>query len=466
MGKDEHKNYPTDPLEENYFSNGDVDIRMVKTYKTEEPLTEVIENFKEIYDSVDLAAIEVLNEKNETEVMEPVLSVDREGTIYPVNIEMVLDNEKSISVEQYREVDPMGNNYDGDDCDGPYIVNLHLQADEKEKIREVFKNFYDEYNELLEDYDFAQQTMEANNRDNNQSQSKKKDKMEKLTEKYRADIEGYSKEDIALPDEIMNSVEFMIEGPLKNPELYKKMDYRDSGIILAGKPGVGKTLLAKVMSAEADANMYSATVSDIMSKYVGQSARNIDDMFKVAKNNTPSVIFLDEADSLLMSREESSTSHNEDINMVNTLLNHMDGMGSNEGVKVIAATNMVDNVDRAFLRPGRFGEPLKVEEPNKEAREKIYRIHTLKQNEELFDPEIENYLEEFAEISEGFTGAHIAGTIQKATEDKLNKLKEQYGNIKDIPPEEMELDHQNIFEAINDMEISDDDNTIDGFVRD
>ena len=433
-----------------------VDLNMVKTYKSDIPVSDVIGLFKNNYDQVDFSAVERVTKEGRRELGEPLLSADDEGNIYPQNLRMLVDNEVEFSLEQYVEIDPKAINgmEPGEEgYDEPYVITVEITASDKESIEEVFSEFHGSYEDILEEFSESEHYAKEVNRQfsdgsANQPQTSSSSKKEaSLADKYKVDLDGYSKDDIVMDDEVMNKVENMIEGPLKNPDLYKNMPETRKGIILEGEPGVGKTLLAKVLSAESDANMYAVTVSDIMTKWVGESARNVDKIFNMAKEYAPSVIFMDEADSLLMERTGKS-SHNEDENMVNTLLKNMDGMAENKGVKVIAATNKIEKVDEAFLRHGRFGEPVTIGKPNEEARKEIYRIHTFGKNNGITDEELENYLDDFAKMSEGFTGADIAGVVHKAAEDKLNELKQSYESIKDIPPESMKLEPDKIFEAI------------------
>ncbi len=437
-------------------------IRMNKRYISEKPVTDIIEKFKEKYENTRLAAVKVRNAEGKSEITNTQLSADDEGNIYPANLRMVLENKTVLDIAQYKKLDPRakyGKEPEGDSYDEPYLVEIQLMDTSKEKIEDVFNDFYQTYSEILEDFSESKSIAEDVKCDpeygskHQISGSKKSESDTKqLAQKYKVDLSGYSKDSIVLPEDVLNKVENTIEGPLKNPDLYENIPTNRKGIILEGEPGVGKTLLAKVLSSEADANMYAVTVSDIMTKWVGESAKNVDKLFNMAKEYAPSIIFMDEADSLLM-RRTGQSSHNEDENMVNTLLKNMDGMEENKGVKVIAATNKIEKVDEAFLRYGRFGEPITLEKPNEEAREKIYELHTIIKNSQLFEEEIRDYLSDFAEKSEGFTGADIAGTIHIATDKRLNELKEVYGDIKDIPPEEMKLDHNYIYKAINEKDV-------------
>ncbi len=445
------------------YDNGKQYMKMNKRYISDEPVTDFIENFKEKYEDTRLAAVKVMNGEGKSEITNTQLSADSEGNIYPANLRMVLNEETVIEIAQYKKLDPRavhGQDPEGESYDEPYLVEIQLMDTRKKNIESVFNEFYQTYNEILEDFSESENIAEDvkcdpgyNTQKNTSSSTKSKSGKKNLAQKYSVDLDGYSKESIVLPESIMNKVENTIEGPLKNPELYKNIPSTRKGIILEGEPGVGKTLLAKVLSSEAEANMYAVTVSDIMTKWVGDSAKNVDKLFDMAKEYAPSIIFMDEADSLLMKRTGQS-SHNEDENMVNTLLKNMDGMKETKGVKVIAATNKIEKVDEAFLRYGRFGEPVTLEKPNEEAREKIYELHTVVKNSQLFEEEIKNYLGDFAEKSEGFTGADIAGTIHIATDKRLNELKAAYGDIKDIPPEEMKLDHSYIMKAIEDKTIN------------
>ena len=186
---------------------------------------------------------------------------------------------------------------------------------------------------------------------------------------------GVSYEDVGgLTDEI-KKVREMVELPLKHPELFKRLGIdAPKGILLYGPPGTGKTLLAKAVANETNSNFLLINGPEIMSKYYGQSEANLRKKFEEAEKNAPSIIFIDEIDAIAPKREDIKGEVERRV--VAQLLTLMDGLKARGQVVVIAATNMVNEIDPALRRPGRFDREIEVGVPNKEARKEILQIHT------------------------------------------------------------------------------------------
>lgn len=183
-------------------------------------------------------------------------------------------------------------------------------------------------------------------------------------------------DDIVLPDDVEERVQDRILRPLENPGVYESVGLGiESGVMLEGAPGTGKTLLARVIAGEHDAEFYSVAISDITDKYYGNSEDNVRDVFDQARNTDGSaIIFLDEADSLLQDRDTMYTNE-ATRRVVNEFLQQMDGMEPLENVMVLGATNRYDALDPAVTRPGRFGERISLGEPDLAAREEILKVH-------------------------------------------------------------------------------------------
>ena len=167
----------------------------------------------------------------------------------------------------------------------------------------------------------------------------------------------------------------IVELPLKHPELFARLGVEPhSGILLYGPPGCGKTLLAKVIASESEANMYPINGPEIMNKYYGETEAKLRDIFKEAKENAPSIIFIDEIDAIAPKREE--VQGDVEKRVVAQLLALMDGLDDRGNVVVLGATNRPDSVDPALRRPGRFDREFEVSVPNEEGRLEILEIHT------------------------------------------------------------------------------------------
>ena len=174
---------------------------------------------------------------------------------------------------------------------------------------------------------------------------------------------------------VIKSMREIVELPLKHPELFSRLGIEPhSGVLLYGPPGCGKTLLAKVLATESDANMYSINGPEIMNKYYGETEARLREIFKEAKDNSPSIIFIDEIDAIAPKREE--VFGDVEKRVVAQLLALMDGLTDRGNVVVLGATNRPDSVDPALRRPGRFDREMEISVPNIDGRVEILQIHT------------------------------------------------------------------------------------------
>ncbi len=225
-------------------------------------------------------------------------------------------------------------------------------------------------------------------------------------------------EDVGGLEDVKKRLKEAVEWPLTNPELFKKMGIKPPrGILLYGPPGTGKTLLAKAIANESKANFLSVKGPEVFSKWVGESEKALRNLFKKAKQASPSIIFLDEIDALAPKRGIYEGTRVTDT-VVNQLLTSMDGMEGMNDVVIIGATNRPDIIDPSFLRPGRFDEIILVGQPDIKAREEIYKIHT-KDMPIAKDVDIS----ELAEMSEGFAGADIEAVCREAAMTALRENK-------------------------------------------
>ncbi len=230
-------------------------------------------------------------------------------------------------------------------------------------------------------------------------------------------------------EEIMDIVDY-----LKNPERYKKLGARPSrGILLVGPPGTGKTLIARAIAGEADVPFYSTSGSDFMEMFVGVGASRVRNMFNDAKKNSPSIIFIDELDSIGRHRGAGlGGGHDEREQTLNQLLSEMDGFEQHESTIIIAATNRPDILDPALKRPGRFDREITINLPTLEDRQKILAVHGKKHP--LADSV--NF-EEVARGTPGFSGADLENLLnvgaQLAAREKKETLEQQHiDNARDI----------------------------------
>ncbi|MFB6266609.1 MAG: proteasome-activating nucleotidase [Halodesulfurarchaeum sp.] len=191
---------------------------------------------------------------------------------------------------------------------------------------------------------------------------------------------GY--EDIGGLDEELNEVRETVELPLKSPELFDTVGIEPpSGVLLHGPPGTGKTLMAKAVANTTDATFIKMAGSELVHKFIGEGAKLVRDLFQVAREREPSVVFIDEIDAIASKRTDSKTSGDAEVQRtMMQLLSEMDGFEERGEIRIIAATNRFDMLDRAILRPGRFDRLIEVPMPDAEGREKIFKIHTRDMN--------------------------------------------------------------------------------------
>ena len=198
---------------------------------------------------------------------------------------------------------------------------------------------------------------------------------------------------------------------LKSPKKYIQVGARiPKGVLLVGPPGTGKTLLAKAVAGEAKVPFFTISGSDFVEMFVGVGASRVRDLFEEAKKNAPCIIFIDEIDAVARSRGTGmGGGHDEREQTLNQLLVEMDGFGVNEGIIVMAATNRVDILDRAILRPGRFDRKVMVGRPDVKGREEILKVHA---KGKPLSEEID--LKQIAQTTAGFTGADLENLLNEA----------------------------------------------------
>ena len=218
-------------------------------------------------------------------------------------------------------------------------------------------------------------------------------------------------EDIGGLEDQMNEVRETVEMPLKSPEMFSDVGITPpSGVLLYGPPGTGKTMLAKAVANQTDASFIKMAGSELVHKFIGEGAKLVRDLFEVARENEPAVLFIDEIDAIAATRTDSKTSGDAEVQRtMMQLLSEMDGFEERGEVRIIAATNRFDMLDRAILRPGRFDRLIEVPKPNTEGKAIIFDIHTRDMNV-AGDVDFEVLAEETEEAS----GADIRATCTEA----------------------------------------------------
>ena len=263
-------------------------------------------------------------------------------------------------------------------------------------------------------------------------------------------------EDIGgLKDELQR-VREMIELPLKHPELFQRLGIDPpKGVLLYGPPGTGKTLIAKAVASEAGASFYSIQGPEIMSKYYGDTEKALRDKFTEAEQSAPSIIFIDELDSIAPKRDE--VQGEVERRLVAQMLTLMDGLSARGSVIVIGATNREDSIDPALRRPGRFDREIEIGVPDREGRKEVMQIHTRGMPIEGTEDERSKLLEELAEITFGFVGADLAALAREAAMRALRRYLPEMDLDKPIATKilaKMIVKREDFREALKDVEPS------------
>ena len=240
----------------------------------------------------------------------------------------------------------------------------------------------------------------------------------------------------------------IVELPLKHPEIFTRLNIEPhSGILLYGPPGCGKTLIAKVLASESEANFYSINGPEIMNKYYGETEARLRDIFKEAKDNSPSVIFIDEIDAIAPKREEAYGDVEKRV--VAQLLALMDGLNERGNVIVLGATNRPESVDPALRRPGRFDREIEISVPNADGRLEILQIHT--RGMPLHDVDLKKLAAEL----HGYTGADIKSLCREAAMKAVRTLLPEIENeTEKVSPEillKLKITLQDFYDAMHEI---------------
>ena len=254
-------------------------------------------------------------------------------------------------------------------------------------------------------------------------------------------------------EEVKRELQEAVEWPLRYPNLYEELGHTvPKGILLHGPSGTGKTVLAKAVATESEANFISVKGPELMSKWVGESEKGVREIFRRARQASPCVIFFDEIDSIAPTRGGGMEGgvHSSTERMVSQLLTEMDGIQEIHGVVVLAATNRVDMIDTALLRPGRFDKIVYVPKPEVKTRQKILEIHT---KGKPLSRDVD--LRRIAELTEGFSGADVSAVANTAVSVVLHEYLAKYSTPEEAAKHSSEalVSMQHIEEAVKKIRI-------------
>ena len=224
-------------------------------------------------------------------------------------------------------------------------------------------------------------------------------------------------------DSQISEIREIVELPLKRPDLFVHVGIEPpKGVLLYGPPGTGKTILAKAVANSTDATFLRVVGSEFVQKYIGEGARLVRELFEMAKNKSPAIIFIDELDAIGARRLDGATSGDREVQRtLMQLLAEMDGFDARGEVKLVAATNRLDMLDPALLRPGRFDRVIEIPMPNKDAIQSILKIHTQGMS---LDEEVD--LKRIADLVDGASGADLRAL---ATEAGMYAIREERTTI-------------------------------------
>ncbi len=254
-------------------------------------------------------------------------------------------------------------------------------------------------------------------------------------------VPNVSWDDVGGLENLKEELKEAVEWPIKYKDAYDYVNVESpKGILLDGPPGTGKTLIAKALAKMTDSNFISIKGPELLSKWVGESERGIREIFRKARQAAPCIIFLDEVDALVPRRGSGGSNSHVTENVVSQILTEIDGLEELNNVLIIAATNRLDIVDEAFLRPGRFDRIIKVPNPDEKGRQHIFEIHT-KSKPLASDAKIS----EIVKLTDNFSGAEIAAVANRAAIAALRR----YVSGKSKNVREIRITQQDLIDAVD-----------------
>jgi transitional endoplasmic reticulum ATPase len=254
-------------------------------------------------------------------------------------------------------------------------------------------------------------------------------------------VPNVSWDDVGGLDDLKEELKEAVEWPIKYKDAYDYVDVESpKGILLHGPPGTGKTLIAKALAKMTESNFISIKGPELLSKWVGESEKGVREIFRKARQAAPCIIFLDEVDALVPRRGSGGSDSHVTENVVSQILTEIDGLEELNNVLIIGATNRLDIVDEALLRPGRFDRIIKVPNPDEKARQHIFEIHTKKKP---LDSNVK--ISEIVRITDDFSGAEIAAVANRAAITSLKR----YVSGKSKNVKEIKITQQDLIDAVD-----------------
>jgi transitional endoplasmic reticulum ATPase len=254
-------------------------------------------------------------------------------------------------------------------------------------------------------------------------------------------VPNVSWDDVGGLDDLKEELKEAVEWPIKYKDAYDYVDVESpKGILLHGPPGTGKTLIAKALAKMTDSNFISIKGPELLSKWVGESEKGVREIFRKARQAAPCIIFLDEVDALVPKRGSGGSDSHVTENVDSQILTEIDGLEELNNVLIIGATNRLDIVDEALLRPGRFDRIIKVPNPDEKGRQHIFEIHT---KSKPLDNDVK--ISEIVKLTDGFSGAEVAAVANRAAIAALKR----YVSGKSENVKEIKITQQDLVDAVD-----------------
>jgi transitional endoplasmic reticulum ATPase len=290
------------------------------------------------------------------------------------------------------------------------FVGADLQALTKEAAMKALRKYLPEIEKIGDDEQIPIEILETLKITKEDFSDALKDVQPSGLREFTVEYPNVKWADIGALDKVKEELKHAIEWPLKKPEAFREMGISPpKGVLLYGSPGTGKTLLAKAIATESEANFISIKGPELLIKWVGDSAKGVKKLFRKARQMSPCIVFIDEIDAVAYNRNSGNGSANVTSEIVNQLLTELDGMEALNNVVFIAATNRPDLIDNALLRPGRVDKLILVPAPDVKAREEILKVQL--QNIKL-DKSV--LIKDIAIKTDGFSGADLNGLIRES----------------------------------------------------
>lgn len=406
-------NQGSDSGEKGLVYEEEKNMNLAKQYKTIGSLVELEEALVEEFEKVKVKSPDYAFAPDQ-----PEYAFEKNGERYPCEVSYQLDGLK-LTVSNH-------------ESDKDHKVKIRTESSSEESIKNMFE-LIDELDEKHNsEYETMEETIINEKLGGNEEEDEKKEEKQKI-------VTGYSWEDVGGLKEQKKEIKKYVEWPLDNPEAFENL-YIDPprGIVLYGPPGTGKTLIAKTIASETKANFYSASASELTSKWYGNSSKKVEKLFEEAKEELPGIVFLDEVDSLFKDREGS---HEATQRMVTTFLKNLDGIDELKEVMFIGATNRLEDVDEAILRSGRLGRQIEIPTPDREAREEILKIHT--KNSPVGDLDYK----QLSKDTEEMTGADLEELVNQAGFYSLERVSDS-GDITKVKTEDLLIKEKDFYKAL------------------